>query len=183
MATSKTDMSILGGKFTFKPNSIIVCNICKWEFKYHLSTSLITYHLHCKHLFSARDQLMTSANFKPSQHQPTLSVLIELIEKAKPMKQCKFDAILKALARWIATNGRQTNIVTVEGLQDVISTAANNQSHVLPSIPVIYSRVDDLFKSEKVVNSKQAFLSPNNINRLICLSNWLNMDYVPQKTL
>ena len=30
--------------------------------------------------------------------------------------------------------------------------------------------------SEQVENSKHASMSPDNINRLVCLSNWLNMD-------
>ena len=53
---------------------------------------------------------MTSANCKPSQHQPTL---MELKEKAKPMEQSKFDAITIVIAKWIAMNGRPLNIVTV----------------------------------------------------------------------
>ena len=73
---------------------------------------------------------------------------MELKEKAKPMEQSKFDAITKAIAKWIAMNGRLTNIVTDEGLQDVISIASSNRSYELPSRPVIDSRLD-LFNSEK----------------------------------
>ena len=102
--------------------------VCKCELKYHRSTSF-TYNLHSKHTFSAGDHLMTSANCKPSQHQLTL---MELKEKAKPMEQSKFDATTKAITKWIAMNGRPTNIVTDEGLQDVVRIAANNQSYVLP---------------------------------------------------
>ena len=83
MATSNDDRLILGGKFTFKSNTVVVCNICKCEFKYHCSMSSLTYHLHSKHPFSAGDHLMTSANCKPSQHQPTL---MELKKKAKPVE-------------------------------------------------------------------------------------------------
>ena len=46
-------------------------------------------------------------------------------------------------------NGRPTNIVTDEGLQDVIRIAASNRSYELPSRPIIDSRFDDLFNSEK----------------------------------
>ena len=110
MAISNNGRLILGGKFTFKSNSVIVCNICKCEFKYHRSTSSLTYHLHSQNPFSAGDQLMTFANCKPSQHQPTL---MELKEKAKPMEQSKFDAVTIVIAKWIAMNGRPSNIVTV----------------------------------------------------------------------
>ena len=89
---------------------------------------------------------MKSANCKPSQHQPRL---MELKEKAKPMEQSKFDAITKAITRWIAMNGRPTNIVTDEGLKDVIRIASSNRSYKLPSRPVIDSCLDDLFNSEK----------------------------------
>ena len=101
--------------------------VYKCELKYHRSTSF-TYHLYGKHTFSDGDHLMISANCKPSQHQPTL---MELKEKAKPMEQSKFDAIIKAIAKLIDMNGRPTNIVTDEGLQDVVRIAANNQSYVL----------------------------------------------------
>ena len=73
---------------------------------------------------------------------------MELKEKVQPMEQSKFDAITKAIALWIAVNGRQ-NIVTDEGLQDVIRIASSNRSYELPSRPVIDSRIDDLFNSEK----------------------------------
>ena len=92
---------------------------------------------------------MKSANCKPSQHQPKL---MELKEKAQPMEQSKFDAITKAIAKWIAMNGRPTNIVTDEGLQYVIRIASRNRSYELPSRPVIDSRLDDLFNSEDKIH-------------------------------
>ena len=48
------------------------------------------------------------------------STLAEIEGKAKPMKQSEFDAITKAPAKWIGNNSRPTNIVTDEGLQDVM---------------------------------------------------------------
>ena len=43
MATSNTGRLILGGKFTFKSNSVVVCKIYKCEFKYiHSTSSLIS---------------------------------------------------------------------------------------------------------------------------------------------
>ena len=66
---------------------------------------------------------MKSANCKPSQRQPTL---MESKEKAKSMEQSKYDAITIAIAKWIAMNGRPTNMVT-DGLQDVIRAAASNR--------------------------------------------------------
>ena len=65
------------------------------------------------------------------------------------MEQSKFDAITEATAEWIVMNDRPTNIVTDEGLQDVICIASSNRSYELPSRPVIDSRLDDLFNSEK----------------------------------
>ena len=74
---------------------------------------------------------------------------MELKEKAQPMEQSKFDVITEAIAKWIAMNGKPTNIVTDEGLQDVIRIASSNRSYELPSRLVIDSRLDDLFNSEK----------------------------------
>ena len=41
------------------------------------------------------------------------------------MEQDLFDAITKALAKWIANSSRPTNVAMDEGLQDVIHVAAN----------------------------------------------------------
>ena len=115
----------------------------------------------------------------------------------------QFDAITKAIAKWIAMNGRPSNIVTVS------SAAAEALAHYRAepeidkaSCPLEWWRkcaashgliaklafkhlaspastvpCERLFSlSGHVVNSKCASMSPDNINRLVCLNNWLNMD-------
>lgn len=60
-------------------------------------------------------------------------------DQSKPMDYGKYDAMTNAIAHWIALNGRPTNTVTDEGLQDVLRIAAGNQSCTLPSRTVLDS--------------------------------------------
>ena len=65
------------------------------------------------------------------------------------MDKDKSEKITKALASWIARNGRPINIISDEGLQDVIRVASDDNSYVLPTHRTINSRIDELFQQEK----------------------------------
>ena len=43
--------TLLNGQFTFKDDDNVVCVHCNGQFKYHRSTSTLSYHLRTKHAF------------------------------------------------------------------------------------------------------------------------------------
>ena len=144
MDANKKRKALLGGQFTFKDEDTVVCVHCKNEFTYHRSTSSLSYHLRTKHAFV---HWPSSSAGDTSKEQPTLP---EMYEKAKPMDQAKYDGITNAIAKWIAMSGRPTNIVTDDGLQNVIRVTSGNQSYTLPSRPVIDARITDLYTATKM---------------------------------
>jgi zinc finger BED domain-containing protein 1 (E3 SUMO-protein ligase ZBED1) len=147
---SKAEKSVLNGKFIFKTSDTVFCKYCKKEFKYHRSNSSLTYHLRTKHAFIAHHEPSTSAaTSTKAVLAPRQTTLVELQEIARPMDPGKYSSITNAIARWVAENGRPINIVTDEGLQDVIRVASGNQSYTLPSRSVIKSRIDDLYEQER----------------------------------
>jgi hypothetical protein len=104
----------------------------------------LAYHLRTQHAFVARGSEKSKGDEK--ECQPTL---LDMQVQSKPMDRVKYDAITNALAYWIAQNSRPINIVTDEGLQNVLRIAAGNQLYTLPSRTVIDSRINDLYASEK----------------------------------
>ena len=150
MDTKKLGKTILEGQFIFVSEDKVVCKYCKDEFKYHRSNSSLSYHLRNKHAFIVRDnKSSTSSSSNSAEIKLRQSTLIDVQERAKPMAQKQYDSITNAIAHWIALNGRPINIVTVDGLQDVIRIASGNQSYSLPSRPVIDERISNLYEQER----------------------------------
>lgn len=109
---------LLNGQFVFKDDDTVVCIHCHDEFKYHRSTSSLSYHLRTKHAFAATDAKPKTTHV--ATRQPNLD---EMVKNAKPMEQARYNNITNAIAKWIATNARPTNIITDDGLQAVIRVA------------------------------------------------------------
>jgi zinc finger BED domain-containing protein 1 (E3 SUMO-protein ligase ZBED1) len=144
------EKTVLNGKFIFKTSDTVVCKYCKKEFKYHRSNSSLNYHLRTKHAFVAHDEPSTSAASSTRVvSAPRQTTLVELSEMARPVDSAKYNNITNALARWVAENNRPINIVTDDGLEDVIRIASGNQSYTLPSRSVISSRIDDLYEQQR----------------------------------
>lgn len=70
-------------------------------------------------------------------------------EIGKQMSKDKYEKITKFLAHWIARDGRPINIVSDEGLQDVIRVASDDNSYTLPAHRTINSRIAELFQQTK----------------------------------
>ena len=135
---------LLNGQFIFKNDDTVVCVHCQGEFKYHRSTSSLSYHLRTKHAFMTS---MPSTSSRTQAHQPTV---FEMYERAKPMDQGRYNSVTNAIAKWIAMNGRPTNIVSDDGLQTVIRVASGNQAYTLPSRPTIDRRIAELYRTEEM---------------------------------
>ena len=99
---------LLNGQFTFKDDETVVCKHCNGEFKCHRSTSTLSYHLCTKHAFVSLTSSSSGTNTtQTAARQPSLS---DMFERARPMEQARYDSITNAIAKWIATNSRPTNI-------------------------------------------------------------------------
>ena len=136
-----SEKSILQGKFVFKSEDVAVCSICGKKFKFHRSYSTLKYHLRNKHPFvdmanktirqasthSSDVELIQASNV---QQVPVLRQL-RIDEIGKKMDKDKSEKITKALASWMARNGRPINIISDEGLQDVIRVALPLHKHSL----------------------------------------------------
>jgi len=139
---------LLNGQFTFKDDDNVVCVHCNGEFKYHRSTSTLSYHLRTKHAFVSLPSSSSGTNVTQSAaRQPSVS---DMFERARPMEQARYDSITNAIAKWIAMNGRPTNIVTDDGLQTVLRVASGNHAYKLPSRTTIDQRVTEMYKNVEI---------------------------------
>ena len=142
--------SILDGKFVFKSKDVVVCTICSKEFKFHRSFSTLKYHLRNKHPFVDMQLSSKTDRQEVSYVQKVPSLRQRRIDEiGKQMSKDKYEKITKFLACWIARDGRPINIVSDEGLQDVIRVASDDNSYTLPAHRTINSRIAELFQQTK----------------------------------
>ena len=151
MASSKYTRELLNGQFTLINDETVRCKLCQADFKYHRSTSSLTYHLRSKHAFVSTSSSSSSSATPPLQvsvtRQPTL---LDVSEKTRPLGNAKCSSVTDAIARWIAMNCRPINICTDDGLQEVIRIASSDPTYTLPSRPVIDKKIDELFNAEQI---------------------------------
>ena len=79
--------TLLDDQFKFRDASTVVCVYCNADFKYHRSTSSLSYHIRTKHAFKPTSAIKSQ--------QLTME---EMKEKVKPMDQKKYDNITNAFA-------------------------------------------------------------------------------------
>ncbi len=145
---------LLNGNFEFKTvngkidKTHAVCKHCRKEFKYHKSTTSLSYHMESKHAFASKPtgRDLSAQNSGESLSQTTLS---QYCDKAKPIDSAKSSAITKGIAKWIAQSGRPINLAEDEGLQEVIRIASNCSTYQLPSRMTISDRIDSLYDVQK----------------------------------
>ena len=153
--------SLLNGQFKVyldEPNSAI-CNLCDAKFKYHHSTSSLSYHLKSKHPFSSTANSSSTSSScagrspelgegKRSNNEAKDQTLLSFLSrKTTPTHELN---IAKALALWIAKSMRPPNIVQDAGLIDVLRVATGNPEYVPPGRKAIMTKLHDLYEMKSV---------------------------------
>src|SRR4029434_10759904 len=105
------------------------------EFRYHRSSSSLSYHLNAKH--------PTESSPRLDGRQPTLYDFSSTI--TTPVR----EKVTNALAVWVAGDCWTINIVKDVGLTEVIRIASGDNSYDLPSRCTIVSRIHSLYDSER----------------------------------
>lgn len=136
---------ILGGQFmrSKEPNTVY-CVRCDKTFKYHHSTSSLSYHLKSQH----------GADVSNEKIGPTLNAMRDKLFQStledcgavcKPLTKGHEQNLIKSMALWIAKDSRPVSICEDKGLENVLRVATNNVQYTLPSRGTIKSRVDKMY--------------------------------------
>ncbi|XP_041645960.1 uncharacterized protein LOC121511373 [Cheilinus undulatus] len=154
-------MALLNGTFYFKTfpdgsvdRSKVICTFCQTEFKYHRSTSSLSYHLRAKHSFPSTPTNSSGQLF----HQRLQSTILECANRHRPVNEFQPERLNSALPSWLATDRRPVDIMDESGVRDALRLACYDQLYVLPSQgPVVSGEQDE---TEKVI--KQELLESEN---------------------
>lgn len=140
-------VTLVGGHFSFKrkldgtlDNRKVVCIHCKEELAYHRSSSSLKYHLKAKHITGSN----VTSNLTSLVQQPTLDQCIPRCVNTHTSAR-----LTTSIAKWIAKDCRPVNIVTDQGLKEVIRIATSDPSFELPSRSTIMPRIIELYINEK----------------------------------
>lgn len=161
-------VTVLGGSFTVifeGKEKKAQCKFCSSKFKYHHSTSSLSYHLKAKHPFSSTTTSSDYASSSKTSSQQALSTMWET-RKMTPNHE---NEITNDLVKWIARNSRPLNIVEDKGLEDLIKIASKCSTYKLPQRKTISQRIDDLFIAER---AKVSELLNNSANIALTADYW-----------
>lgn len=131
----------------------VYCLHCSKEFAYSGSVTSLKYH---------RDNKHPSTRHRKRGHQEDQEAVIIEAKKQKsiedycnkPISASKKKEITNALTNWIVTNCRPINIVTDDGLQEVLRLATGCDTYELPSRPTISKRLISIYDEHKMAMKK-----------------------------
>jgi hypothetical protein len=122
--------SILNGAFIYKQGKTdcVVCVQCKKEFRYHHSTSSLSYHLRNAHAFTAATASTSTSEEKEeaigdcSQKKATLlqQMTLDQCSGFAKITQQKKDNLTRGIALWVARDSRPIAITEDDGLLYVL---------------------------------------------------------------
>lgn len=139
----------LGGSFGYKLNDsgkvtdrkTVFCKLCGKSFSYSGSTSSLQYHLkHVHPLQSVAESSVVNA----SSSQSNLNHFI-----VKPISSLKEAKLTNKIVKWIVKDSRPINIISDEGLKEVLREAVGSSSYNLPSRDVVTRRIEKLYDVER----------------------------------
>lgn len=139
--------TILNGSFRYKEGDkkCVVCVQCAKEFKYHHSTSSLSYHLKNSHGTSTHSADKTTDGEEKSAGKKLFQSTLDQCSTFSKMTQAKEANITTALALWIARDSRPISISQDSGLTNLLRVATNHTPYNTPSRSTIQKRVDKLF--------------------------------------
>lgn len=174
-----TQMKILNGAFEFvgEDQKVVKCVRCLKQFKFHRSTSSLSYHLRKRHpefTYQSEENSNSSSIRTPSQpnhglsqvvnYQPLLDLKTEFSGRqtqddfqdlSGSFKNSRPIDIATAIATWLVKDLRPVDIANDKGLHQLLTAAAGYTISTLPTANQVKRIITDMYtRTQKKVKTR-----------------------------